>query len=331
MEEKKMARENYDLIRGKFNQYMEALRTRNVDNLGDIFTDDVKVYLSTVASYPDGSQHSLNGIRDFVRDQPATDGYHIRVCNYVCHIAGDLAQQSASVVFHVYKNEGKTFKYFDFTQMYTNTWVKGKDGWKITVIRMDLMNHTGDYKEFEDAWFYEEPKAKWFPGVHLPCISGELDNPWHVIPVSEEELTDEEQIMEAMACYAYGIDAVSFDNLPKVLSRDIVVNMQPWGTMDYRLFIGTLKYHRQPERYWTHPVKLDRCVINGEEADLCLYRMSGHAQRKHPLIYTNANKDHEFACARYEIKLRKENGVWRLTRMEYLLGLLDLGEYESDN
>ena len=324
-----MGRENYDVIREKFHSYLECLRTRNTDHLENLVTEEVKVYLSTVAAYPDGSQHSLYGIRDFIRDQPATDGYYYTVCNYVCHVAENRAQQSASVFFHVYKNEGKGFRYFDFTQMYTNTWEKMESGWKMTTIRMDLMNHTGDYKEFEDCWFYEEPKAKWFPGVHLPCISGELDNPWHVIPESQEELTEEEKIAEAMACYAYGIDTVSFDNLPKALSEDIVVNMQPWGTMDYRLFIATLKYHRQPDRYWTHPVKLDRCEVHGDTADLYLYRMSGHAQRKHPLVYTNENKDHAFACARYEIQLRKESGVWKLTRMDYLLGLIDLGPFEE--
>ena len=324
-----MARENYDAIRTQFETYLESLKTRDTSLLSGIFMPDCKVYLSTISSYPDGSQHSLNGICDFVKDQPATDGYYYRVCNYVCHISGDHAQQSATVVFHTYKNEGKGFVYFDFTQMYTNSWIRTEDGWKMPVLRMDLMNHSGDYKAFEENWFYEEPKAKWFPGVHLPCISGELDNPWHVIPVSEETLTDEEQILEAMSCYAYGIDTISFDNLPKALSQDIVVNMQPWGTMDYRQFIATLKYHRQPDRYWTHPVKLDRCEITGETAFLRLYRMSGHAQRKHPLVYTNANKDHEFACARYEIRLRKEDGVWKITRLEYLLGLLDLGKYEQ--
>lgn len=324
-----MVRENYDLIREKFELYLKALRNREEKELNGIFTQDVKVYLSTVASYPDGSQHGLLGIRDFVVTQPETDGYYYRVCNYVCHVKDDRAQQSATVVFHTYKNEGDGFRYFDFTQMYTNSWVKKEDGWKIATVRMDLMNHTGDYDAFNKLWFYEEPKVKWFPGVHLPCISGELDNPWHVIPESEAELTEEEQILEAMSCYAYGIDTISFDNLPIALSEDIVVNMQPWGTMDYRQFIATLKYHRQPDRYWTHPVKLDRCDIHGDTAKLYLYRMSGHAQRNHPLEYTNENKDHEFACARYEISMKKENGRWKLTRMVYLLGLVDLGAYEG--
>ena len=324
-----MSRENYDQIKAKFEQYLECLRNRSGAGLEEIFTADCKCYLSTVKAYPDGNQHSLFGIRDFVQDQPATDGYYFRVCNYVCHTCGDVAQQSCTVVFHVYKNEGKSFKYFDFTQMYTNRWEKRENGWMLVELRMDLMNHAGDYEEFQNAWFYEEPKAKWFAGVHLPCISGELDNPWHVIPVSDTELTDEEQILEAMATYAYGIDTISFDNLPKALSEDIIVNMQPWGTMDYRQFIATLKYHRQPDRYWTHPIKLDSCQIHGDTADLRLYRMSGHAQRNHPLVYTNANKDHEFACARYEIKLRKEDGVWKLTNIVYLLGLIDLGAYDA--
>ena len=327
-----MAREDYNEIRAQFDRYLECMRAGDAAALEQVFDPECKCFLSTVKAYPDGGQHSLYGISDFVRDRPQADEFHIRVCNYICNISGEQAHQTAAVVCRAVKYVGADdLQYFEYTQQYSNAWQKTEQGWRCIEMRMDLPDHHGDFSDFSDLWFYEEGKAKWFAGVHLPCISGELDSPWVRIPEPENVLTDEEQILAAVSRYAFGIDTVSFSNLPEAISKDIVVNMAPWGAMDYREFIATLKYHRQPDRYWTHPCKLESCEIHGDAADLRLYRMSGHRQRNHPLVLTRENCNHEFACARYEIKMKRENGAWKIARLDYLLGIIDLGEFEAGN
>ena len=130
--------------------------------------------------------------------------------------------------------------------------------------------------------------------------------------------------MECFAHYAFGIDTLSFENLRPTFADDFVAIMAPWGAMDKRAFMTTLKYHRQPSRYWTHSVLPESIEIDGDTALVHAYRMAGHKQRNHPLTITAENVDTEHACARYEIQLRKEEGVWKVTRIEYYLGILCL-------
>ena len=323
-----MSRENYDEIKSKFEEFIKIWKTKEIDKLDDIVEADTKCFMSTVKAYNTGDQHSLYGVKDFVKDMEPADVFHSRICNYACRFNNDKAQQIATVVFRVAKFEGeKDIKTFEFSVLFANTWKHTEEGWKIAVIRMDVVDASGDYKEFMDKWYFEDSHAKWYEGVHLPVINGELDSPWVMFPKCENVLTEEEAILECFAHYAFGIDTLSFENLRPTFTEDFVAVMAPWGNMDKRGFLTTLKYHRQPSRYWTHSVLPEEITINGNEAKVKAYRMEGHKQRNHPLVITRDNVDTEFACARYEINLRKENGMWKVSRIEYYLGILEVGAY----
>lgn len=328
-----MSRKNYDEIKKKFGQFIDTWKTRKIDVLETIFDKDVICFLSTVKAYPCGSQHSLFGIKNFVNDIPKSDVFHSRICNYACRIGEGEAQQVAHVVcvaakFEKGSNEPKTF---EFTAMFANHWIIKEKGWLIDEIRMDLVKHGGDLESFEEAWYFDIPNAKWYPGVHFPCILGELDSPWNKIknPV-DCGLSDKEQIMEVFAKYAYAIDHNIFGHMENVLTEDVTSIMPPWGDMTKRKWIEALKFHRQCDRYWTHPGKLYEVIIENDKAHAVIYRMSGHNQKTHPYHYTKANIDIEHACARYVFDFRKEEGAWKIFRCRYYLGFVELGKYQDD-
>lgn len=325
-----MSRENYDQIKRKFYLFIDTWKSRNLEAIDDIVTSDTKCNLSTVAAYATGDQHSLYGVKDFVKDMAKPDVFHTRICNYACRFDEKQAQQIATVVCRAAKYVGaKDIQAFEFSALFSNSWINENGNWKMNCIKMDIVDADGDYKEFMNHWYFEDSHAKWYQGVHLPTINGELDSPWVKFPECENVLTDEEQIMECFARYAYGIDTLAFENLRSTFTEDFVAVMAPWGTLDKRSFLTTLKYHRQPARYWTHSVLPESIEIHDNEATIHAYRMAGHKQRNHPLILTRDNVDTEYACARYEIKARKENDVWRVSRIEYYLGILEVGPYEE--
>lgn len=328
-EDKKMTtkREAYLEIKNNYNQFIEAWKTNNSDLLEGIVANEVACNLSTVAKYPCGCQHGIIGMKDFINKQPESDFFYITPCNFVLRIKDDVAQQSAILVGKVGKYHDDNVLIEEFSALNVNSWRKVNDQWKIVEFKMDIQECTGNYDEFVKNWYFENVDLKYYHGIHLPVISGELDSPWVRIPKEDDVKTDEEKILETFSQYAFGIDTLAFNNLDQALSDDIIVNMAPWNSMDKRLFMETLKFKRQASFYWNHPVMLDSILINGNNANLKLYRMAGHKQSAIPILYTKENAETCYADARYEIKLKKENNQWKVTYLYYYLGTINLGSY----
>lgn len=319
-----MARKDYEIIRENFRKFVTAWKTKNTDILDDCFIKEAACNLSTVAKYPCGSQHGIYGIKDFVKDVPSPDFFYTQICNFVARINGKDAYQTATVVCLAGVYEGEQVRTMEFSALFANAWIQHENGWKIREMHMDITEYAGDYQEFIDKWYFEKTDLKYYFGIHLPCVSGELDNAWHRVPKEEDVKTDEEKILESFSRYAYGIDTLNFNLLLDALSDDLVVNMAPWGAMDKKEFMATLKFKRMAVRYWNHPARQDSVEVNGDKAFLRLHRMAGHKQSDHPVILTRDNVDIIHACARYEIKMKKEDGIWKITRMDYFLGTIDL-------
>jgi hypothetical protein len=322
-----MSRIDYDEIKTIFERFAQCVRTGSATGLDQILLPEAKCYFSIDPYNADSSRHGLYGAESFVRCRQQADENHCRLCNYACFIEADKAQQSGYLVCRAVRYIGDGSESIDYTQFYCNSWVKTPEGWRIETMRMDLTDHVGDFGAFTEGWFFEKPQVGWFPGVHLPCISGELDSPWKVFREPEQLLTPQEQVMDAFYRYAFGIDTLSFDHLTAVLSEDVVVSMAPYGVMDKRTFIATLKYQRQADRYWGHTAILRDCCIREDAADMRLYRMSGHPL-PYPVLVTRENCGREIACATYTLQLRREDGLWKISRLEYMLGPVDIGLYE---
>ena len=322
-----MTREDYEKIREQFSLFVTCWKEKNTEDLKKCFIPEVKCYMGTCKDSSDGGRHSRNGVEGFVKEVPKCSHIHMEIHNFVCRAYKDRARMSA-IVTGAAAGQGE-WRTCEFSFLFSNELIRTEETWKFSELRFDLTEARGDFQEFMEPWYQGDAKAHWFQGVHLPMISGELDSPWTCVPECECVLTEEEQIEEAFARYAFGIDTVSFQNLDEVFSENLVINMAPFGSMDKRTAMQTLKIHRQPDKYWIHPIKPESITIKGEEATARFYRMGGHRQRSNPLVLTPENIDHEFACARYEIKAKKEQGRWKLARMDYFLGLLDLGMYEE--
>lgn len=325
-----MAREDYDEIKAKFEQFAAAIKYKSTEHIAEIFEPDVKCYFSTTKAYTDGSNHTVYGIDNFIKDMPQTDFFHTRICNYICRLNSTDAQQCAHIVCLTGRYGEKTPLYFMFNMMFSNHWKKGEKGWRISEMQMDVLPEEGNFTEFQEHWYFEDPHPKTMPGIHLPCINGELDSPWFRIPDSEDVLTEEEKIAQAFYRYAFGIDHLVFHEVEKAAADDVIADIQPWGAMDKRSWITSLKYHRQKDRQWGHCGMIHSITVQGDGAHMQIYRMCGHKQREHPYVYTNENVDIEHVCASYEIDLIKEENVWKIKRCNYYLGLIDLGNYERE-
>jgi len=327
-----MARKDFDEIKKKFTKFIHSWKTKDVSCFDEIIDPEIKCYMSTAKAYADGSQHSMYGIRNFICDMPRTEFFHTRICNYVCRVKDTEAHQAAHAVCiaGLYGEREEGLKYFSFDAMFSNHWVKKESGWYLSELRMDLLDNGGSYEAFREHWFFERPEIKTFPGLHLPCINGELDSPWFRIPDAEDVLCDEEKMVEAVSRYAFGIDNLVFCEVEQAVTDDVIADIQPWGTMDKRTWIAALKYHRQRDRHWGHPCKLKCISRDGENAEMILYRMCGHKQREHPYLYTRENVDIEHACAMYQVKLKKQGNDWKIKRCDYFLGLVELGKYEDE-
>ena len=260
---------------------------------------DAKCYLSCAKAYADGSQHTVFGMEYFIRDMPAVDFFHRQVCNYYARLAGGQAQQIAHVVCLVGRYGDPAPLYARFDMMFANHWVRTDAGWRIDELRLDILPEDGNFEEFSSGWYFEDPHPKTYPGLHLPCINGELDSPWFRIPDGEDVLTEEEKVAEAFTRYAFGIDTLSFCEVEKIACEDVIADIQPWGPMD------------------------------GDTAYLHLYRLCGHKQREHPYVYTNENVDQAHACASYDLVLKREDGRWKIQKCCYYLGLIEMGPYQE--
>ncbi len=325
-------REDYDEIKEKFGLFIETWKTRNTEILDDFMDPRIVCYMSTAKGYPCGSQHTVFGVRNFVKDMPETDVFHSRICTYICRHKDKDAQQYAEVVCVAanYEKDEKV-SVFQFTAMFANHWRKTETGWRMSELRMELVKHEGNIPAFEEAWYFEKEIPVWYGGLHYPCINAELDSPWYRIPEAEDVLTEEEKICETLARYTFAIDWDSFGDLRDILSEDVVSVMPRSGVMTKRDWIVNLKFQRMKERCWVHPGKPANLKIEGDRAFVDFYRMSGHRQRDHEYPWRKENVDIEHACARYAMELRREaDGVWRIRKNTYYLGFVELGEYRDE-
>lgn len=317
-------RTDYQEIKEKFERFVQILEKRD-GKLEDIFQSDVKCYFSTVKDNSKGECHALHGVKAFLAPFQLPDATKTWIYNYTCRQNGNVCLQAAIVHGVSIKNCGGDFKYCEYSLQFSVQWNKRND-WMISVMRVDMVECEGDYSELIENWYQEDCQPHWFAGVHLPVISGELDSPWLCIVDDESELSDEEQIADAYYEYGFGVDELEFKHLDQALSCDFLANMTPFGNMDKRTFLATLKYQRQRDRYWCHPAKVELIHIEGDTAIVRMYRISGHKQRIDPLIRTEENWDQEYACARYEIEASKKAGRWQLSRLYYFLGLFPISD-----
>ena len=317
-----MNRKDYDKIKQIAQRFVKDWENRNTKDLKDYIHDDVKFYVSTCKDYTDGGRHALNGVSGFIAEQKDVSYIRMDLYNFLAS-ANDEKGRFTGIVCGTAAAQGE-WKTCQFTFNIAAKLSKHGEEWYLDEIRMDLCDLSGDFTEYYENWYMEENKSHYFAGIHLPMISGELDGVDYPSKSDETILSDEEQIQAVFSRYAFGMDHKAFSYMEEVLAEDVLINMAPFGTMDKRGALQSLKLHRGLSKYWTHPGMIESVCIHDNEADVRLWRMAGHRQRSNPLILTEENILYRHACARYEIKMKKENGRWKLSREDYYLGIVEI-------
>ncbi len=319
-----MDRNDYEEICRLAERFVKDWEEKKVDDLVAFIHSDVKFYVSTCKDYTDGGRHSLNGLGGFIKEQAETSFFRLDLYNLLVS-SDDEDGRFTGIICGTAASKGE-WKSCQFIFNIAVKLHKEENGWCFNEVRLDLCDITGDFDEFFADWYMEENKAHWSAGVHLPMISGELDGVGQRSDVSIDILSDEEQIAEVFSRYAFGMDSLAFQYMDEVLSDDVLINMAPFGTMDKRTALQSLKLHRSSSKYWTHPGLVENIRIHDDVADVRIWRMGGHKQRTDPLVLTKENIKDRYACARYEIQMRKEKGRWKLCREDYFLGIIKIDQ-----
>lgn len=253
----KRMRKDYDVIKQKFAQFIETWKTRDTSKLGELVTTDVHAYFSTVGTSEEGEQHTLFGVKAFVKDIPVTDTLKYEVCNFICRVNGDMAHQAAEVACVAENNDGKNFV---FVATFANGWVKENGEWLMNEIRLDIKDYESPLRDyFAETWYFENPLAILTATVHLPCIFPDVDTPYFRVPEAEDLLTEEEKVEECFSKFIYGIDWIIF-----TYNRDTMADN--FKNQEKHAFIAETKWARQRFRYWCHPYKITSVKIDGDTA-----------------------------------------------------------------
>lgn len=264
-----MMRYDYDQIKQKFTDFIEAWQNKKITHLEEFVCKDVHAYLSVinteqpvgletagVKSETDGAQHTIFGIRDFILDTPVADNTEVHICNYVCRLHEDLAQQAAEVACKAINRDGR---YFQYIAIFCNTWRKKTGKWLMEEIHLDIKHEGGPLvDEFRKVWYFEEPLAVLTKSVHLPCIFPELDSPYYKIRETEDILTEVEKVMDCFYQFNYGIDWIIFKDVKKTLHENF---------KNKREFIAQTKFARQSYRYSSHAYTCRAVEIKGDFAE----------------------------------------------------------------
>ena len=251
---------NTEKIKAQFTRYMELWKSRRTEQLKTLVHPEVGVWLSTCPHTPDGSQHGLFGVQDFIDAIPRTDGLSYEITNFICRFQGGSARQYAEAAVKAWNDSAGSFS---FVAMFANRWELQADGcFLMTEMRMDINPIGGELRGyFEKEWLFEPEKAVLTENVHLPCIFPEMDSPF-LYGGKDAEETAEDGITECLSRFFYGMDQLQFIHVKDVLSEDFEGGK-------YR-YVVTQKFLRQPLRYRSHPYAVRELRVNGDRADVTL-------------------------------------------------------------
>ncbi|QES88338.1 nuclear transport factor 2 family protein [Rhizosphaericola mali] len=152
----------------------------------------------------------------------------------------------------------------------------------------------------------------WKVGDPLSVIVSEVDAPWN--KYSNFHSTNiEEELLQTYARYAWAIDQADFHLLQSVFTHDIEGDFTPMGYLKgNQQVIGTMKAFRQSWPWMQHfgePISY-HISEDGNEAELVIGRII-------PQQYETVLQSPILYGANYELKMRKEDSVWKISYFSY--------------
>ncbi len=302
-----MKNKNREAIEGIFARFVQAWKERDASVTDRDFLPGAICEVSAVGTEVQGPAcvarlFATTPQAAFVRMDPANSALLLR---------GREARHSVYLLADLLTGEPEP-RGFSFQAICAFRYAQTEAGWKIASARIAICDPHGTGLEAPD-WQHER-RIGWYEDTRLPVIEGELDSPWRIGQAEPPE-DQTEAVMLPFYRYAFGLDTLSFGEIDAALHPSLQVDMAPYGHMNKRQFLATLKTQRQTGIDWVHPAKLYALRMEEDRAYLTLYRVGGHDRR--PIPVTRENITQQYTDGRYELTVLRTEAGWQIAQMRY--------------
>ena len=304
-----MRKEDYEQIKAVFDKFIQALEMFEPERLSSLLAPEASAALSTLGQF-DGAAAIVNGLKwNGVR----MDVSKQRIFHYVAKITGDIAVQCAYVQALIGVHRGTQLYPFQYGGRYANTYKKTNDGWRITEIKYDHDWACGN-SYFVKNWNL----VNYDMLTDIRCkqtILSETDAPWRLVPNCEYGSTDEEQVAETFFKYAWCFDTHDFELQITTITEDVAYIAPKLHLKGVRELVNYCKgiHHDEPALH--HCGKVNMISIDGDEAVMEVCRAEPHKLGGGVLHIDNTH--HQFYSAKYTVKLKKLDNVWKIYEIHY--------------
>ena len=324
------------VVKGLTARLVKAWESADVSGIDEMVLPDAYIDFTVF-----GRNIGREKLKEMLGTRPRKTGFvRFQIFNDVCLTAGGKAQESAAMVgVYADPNDGKWSR-FGFEGTFANSFVKTEDGWKFSSIKFQLTNEDsikwcrlltsgiaqeegpGDLS-FVSHWPYphHDDRIGWYQNSRTPAINPEFDAPWYVIPEREDACTEEELVQEAFFKYAYGIDFDCFRIYNDTFTEDARIIYGDTRPYTKRGVLEFLKAERQGSCRCVHVGFFTNVKVDGDTAEGKLYLHGPTLQVKGELNEELIRK--RFTWARYRLNFRKEDGIWKISQLNFYQGVLE--------
>jgi len=312
------------MIKETFLKFVNIMENGNVNELREILTDDVILMSSNYGN--------AQGINDVIKklkwNGMPVDFARSRIFNFVVQNNENIAKQSAVVTTLVGNNDPDYFHYFHFGGYYLNDFIKIDDRWKISFIRFNLDMEDGNTLFVRGWWHLID--YRYFEGTEYYPIVSEIDAPWRAIENPEPILDEREKILDTfnklnwgidhadfeLAISSYDIEGGDFSGMTRFMKERHLI--PEWHEVGIRDVIRLLKFKRYKEAIMEHIWKIHALKIDGNRAELTVYRYEPHRLGTTKFNKLNMHYDFFTTVIDYEFTKNDNNSgngnTWKITK-----------------
>lgn len=304
-----MSRSDYETLKKKIRMYAQTWLTKDKTAVLDVFSPKLLFYTSTSKTMPDGAQHSVFGIYDFLNDFPSSEDITISIYNESYSLRDDKAWGYTQVVARVMQDE----ECYEFDAMLSTTWKNMNDDWKIIELRQQIISVSKESETFFSKQWYMDCEHT----QRYPMILGEDDSPWNREAMKKDYLSEEEHVKDCIYKYYYGIEHQVFQYCYDCLSINYgAYTMQGMGE-ERRNLVLQEKYKRIAKSFDPHPILITNVKIEGDRA----YVLGGNV-----MIQTNQQVTpmKQYMNSQNKYELIKENEIWKIAYLREFSGIFEM-------
>ncbi len=317
------------LIREAFNRFVECWQKAETDQLDEILESDCVIDFSIFKKVITVEELK----KELAVKTKKTTYSRFEVYNFVC-AHNETEASVAGSIQGIFVNEEDHPSNYTFNAFTGCSLVKKDGNWKFDTLRLILGsgsdNHarlrtTGvsiDYgdgdTDFVANWNLITNEVGWHEGSRITSVVPEEDCPWYAIKDRLNHGTDEEQIEECFYRYCYGLDYDCLDLYDDVFAEDASAVYYDDRIYDKRGVTAMLRYEREGMIGMGH-------IMAFSSIDVCKDHAKAHAYRTGylpgPLLFGDS-KFLNHVVARYDLEFVRENGLWKILKLNYYPGRL---------